>query len=94
MPSDHGRSEQPTDWVAGKQLFYAVINAYSRLQQAEFAAEEHGFTAVRHQREVGTSFVDAVAGGESATTEARAESERAFVSLIGRNVCSKWGVGE
>ncbi|MCF1741080.1 isocitrate lyase [Paradevosia shaoguanensis] len=50
---------------------------YSRLQQAEFAAEAHGFSAVRHQREVGTSYFDAVSlavsGGESATT-AMAES--------------------
>lgn len=45
---------------------------YSRLQQAEFAAEPHGFSAVRHQREVGTSYFDAVAlavsEGKSATT--------------------------
>ncbi|HTM79261.1 MAG TPA: isocitrate lyase, partial [Devosia sp.] len=45
---------------------------YSRLQQAEFAAEAHGFSAVRHQREVGTSYFDAVAmavsEGKSATT--------------------------
>ena len=51
--------------------------AYSRLQQAEFAAEAHGFSATRHQREVGTSYFDAVAmtvsEGRSATT-AMAES--------------------
>lgn len=50
---------------------------YSRLQQAEFAAEAHGFSAVRHQREVGTSYFDAVSlavtQGQSATT-AMAES--------------------
>ncbi len=50
---------------------------YSRLQQAEFAAEAHGFSAVRHQREVGTSYFDAVSltvsEGRSATT-AMAES--------------------
>jgi isocitrate lyase len=50
---------------------------YSRLQQAEFAAEAHGFSAVRHQREVGTSYFDAVSmtvsEGQSATT-AMAES--------------------
>ncbi|MEQ9635213.1 MAG: isocitrate lyase [Devosia marina] len=50
---------------------------YSRLQQAEFAAEPHGFSAVRHQREVGTSYFDAVSltvtQGQSATT-AMAES--------------------
>ena len=50
---------------------------YSQLQQAEFAAEKHGFSAVRHQREVGTSYFDAVSmtvsEGQSATT-AMAES--------------------
>jgi isocitrate lyase len=51
--------------------------AYSKLQQAEFAAEQHGFSATRHQREVGTSYFDAVSmtvsEGRSATT-AMAES--------------------
>jgi isocitrate lyase len=46
--------------------------AYSELQQAEFAAEGHGYTATRHQREVGTGYFDAVAqavaGGASSTT--------------------------
>lgn len=45
---------------------------YSELQQAEFAAEANGFTATRHQHEVGVSYFDAVnnatAGGQSATT--------------------------
>jgi len=34
--------------------------AYVELQQKEFAAQEHGFTAVKHQREVGTGYFDAV----------------------------------
>ncbi|CAF3666612.1 unnamed protein product [Rotaria sordida] len=34
--------------------------AYSELQQAEFEAEKHGYTAVRHQREVGTGYFDLV----------------------------------
>jgi isocitrate lyase len=46
--------------------------AYSQLQQAEFAAEAQGFTAIRHQREVGTGYFDAVSmavsSGRSATT--------------------------
>ena len=46
--------------------------AYSELQQAEFAAEANGYTATRHQREVGTGYFDliaqAVAGGDSSTT--------------------------
>jgi isocitrate lyase len=36
--------------------------AYVRLQQREFELEELGYTATRHQREVGTGFFDAVAG--------------------------------
>lgn len=54
---------------------------YSRLQQAEFAAEAHGFSAVRHQREVGTSYFDAVSmavsEGKSATTAMGASTETA-----------------
>jgi len=46
--------------------------AYSELQQAEFAAEADGYTATRHQHEVGTGYFDAVAlavsGGKSSTT--------------------------
>lgn len=46
--------------------------AYSRLQEAEFAAEAEGYTATRHQREVGTGYFDAVSttisGGQSSTT--------------------------
>ncbi|QNM82125.1 isocitrate lyase [Sphingomonas sabuli] len=51
--------------------------AYSELQQAEFASEADGYTATRHQREVGTGYFDAVAtaisGGQSSTV-ALAES--------------------
>ncbi|MBO9624434.1 MAG: isocitrate lyase [Sphingomonas sp.] len=54
--------------------------AYSELQQAEFAAEAEGYTATRHQREVGTGYFDQVAqtlaGGASSTT-ALAESTEA-----------------
>jgi isocitrate lyase len=46
--------------------------AYSELQQAEFAAASDGYTATRHQREVGVSYFDAVAvalsGGKTSTT--------------------------
>jgi isocitrate lyase len=54
--------------------------AYSELQQAEFASEANGYTATRHQREVGTGYFDLVAttlaGGASSTT-ALAESTEA-----------------
>jgi len=36
------------------------MQAFVDLQQAEFAAAERGFTAVKHQREVGTGYFDAV----------------------------------
>jgi isocitrate lyase len=55
--------------------------AYSELQEAEFASEVHGFTATRHQREVGTSYFDAVStvvsGGTSSTTAMKESTEAA-----------------
>ncbi len=54
--------------------------AYSELQQAEFASEASGYSATRHQREVGTGYFDQVAevisGGRS-TTLALEESTEA-----------------
>jgi isocitrate lyase len=53
--------------------------AYSELQEAEFAAEADGYTATKHQREVGTGYFDAVAqiiaGGESSTTALSGSTE-------------------
>jgi len=53
--------------------------AYSELQQAEFAAEATGYSATRHQREVGTSYFDAVsqaiASGQSSTTAMAGSTE-------------------
>ena len=54
--------------------------AYSALQQQEFAAEALGYTATRHQREVGTGYFDQVAqviSGGSASTLALRESTEA-----------------
>ncbi len=46
--------------------------AYCELQQAEFASEEAGYTATRHQREVGTGYFDlvtkALSGGQCSTS--------------------------
>ncbi len=57
------------------------MGAYSELQQAEFASEAEGFTAVRHQREVGVGYFDAVAtaagGGQSSTTAMAHSTEAA-----------------
>jgi isocitrate lyase len=55
--------------------------AYSRLQQAEFACEAQGYTATKHQREVGTGYFDAVsqaiAGGQCSTTALEGSTEAA-----------------
>ena len=58
--------------------------AYVKLQQAEFDAEQRGYTATRHQREVGTGYFDAVtqtiSQGKSSTTalDGSTESEQFF----------------
>ncbi len=54
--------------------------AYSELQQAEFASEAQGYTATKHQREVGTGYFDEVAqviaGGVSSTTALHGSTEQ------------------
>jgi isocitrate lyase len=57
-----------------------AMTAYSELQQAEFASEADGYTATRHQREVGTGYFDAIATAISsgqASTVALTESTEA-----------------
>jgi isocitrate lyase len=55
------------------------MKAFVELQQAEFAAADKGFTAVKHQREVGTNYFDAVTqaieGGQSSTTALKGSTE-------------------
>ena len=57
------------------------MSAYVRLQQHEFENEEHGYTATRHQREVGAGYFDAVlqaiTGGESSTLALKGSTEEA-----------------
>ena len=57
------------------------MSAYVELQQAEFAAEPLGYTATKHQREVGTGYFDAVSmaitGGQSSTTAMKESTETA-----------------
>jgi len=59
----------------------AGMSAYAKLQQAEFASEKDGYTATRHQREVGTGYFDEVAqvisGGLSSTTALKDSTEKA-----------------
>ena len=55
--------------------------AYSKLQQAEFDAEDRGYTATKHQREVGAGYFDevsqVVAGGMASTTALTGSTEEA-----------------
>jgi len=55
------------------------MTAFVQLQEAEFAAAEKGFTAVKHQREVGTGYFDAVTQtiqqGQSSTTALKGSTE-------------------
>ncbi|HZC18415.1 MAG TPA: isocitrate lyase [Rubrobacteraceae bacterium] len=55
------------------------MTAYSELQQREFDAEERGYTATKHQREVGAGYFDAVAqvvaGGMASTTALTGSTE-------------------
>ena len=55
------------------------MSAYSRLQQQEFDSEKEGYTSTKHQREVGTSYFDAVSNtissGKSSTTAMAGSTE-------------------
>jgi isocitrate lyase len=58
----------------------SAMSAYAELQSAEFASEIAGYTATRHQREVGTGYFDRVAmavGGGQASTVALGDSTEA-----------------
>ena len=64
--------------LAKKYKQYGMA-AYSRLQQQEFDSEKEGYTATKHQKEVGTSYFDAVSNtissGESSTTAMKDSTE-------------------
>ena len=55
------------------------MSAFVELQQKEFAAAERGFTAVKHQREVGTGYFDeitqVVTGGKASTKALHGSTE-------------------
>jgi isocitrate lyase len=57
------------------------MSAYCELQEAEFASERNGYTATRHQREVGTGYFDlinmTVTGGAASTTAMSESTETA-----------------
>lgn len=56
------------------------MTAYSKLQEAEFADEKNGYTATKHQREVGTGYFDTVStvisGGTSSTLAYEGSTEK------------------
>jgi len=62
---NHGMFELARDYAQ------RGMTAYSELQQAEFASEARGYTATRHQREVGTGYFDEISkivtGGQAST---------------------------
>jgi len=64
--------------LAKKYKQYGMA-AYSRLQQQEFDSEKEGYTATKHQREVGTSYFDAISNtissGKSSTTAMKDSTE-------------------
>ena len=51
--------------------------AYSQLQEAEFAAEQFGYTSARHQQEVGVGYFDAITTALGSSTAAMADSTEA-----------------
>jgi isocitrate lyase len=55
--------------------------AYVRLQEREFGLEEAGYTATKHQREVGAGYFDRVlmtaSGGEASTAALEGSTEQA-----------------
>jgi len=64
-----------------RQFTAEGMTAYSRLQQSEFAAESNGYTATKHQHEVGTGYFDEVAkvisAGQASTTALDGSTEAA-----------------
>ena len=64
------------------------MSAYVRLQEAEFAGEAVGYTATKHQREVGTGYFDAVvqtlSGGQATTSALSGSTEEEQFAASGR----------
>ena len=62
------------------------MSAYVKLQQHEFSLEDQGYTATRHQREVGAGYFDAVleaiTGGESSTLALKGSTEEAQFEAV------------
>jgi isocitrate lyase len=65
------------------------MSAYVELQESEFALERDGYTATRHQREVGSGYFDQVletiTGGTASTMALRGSTEEAQFEVQGAN---------
>lgn len=68
-------------WELAKKYKEQGMPAFVELQQLEFAAQEEGFTAVKHQREVGAGYFDevvlAITGGLASTVALKGSTEEA-----------------
>jgi isocitrate lyase len=69
------------------------MTAYSNLQEMEFAsAHEDGYSAIKHQRFVGTGYFDEVAqiiaGGRSSTTALKGSTEEAQFAFVPGGKCA------
>jgi malate synthase len=69
-----------------KQYKEVGMSAYSALQEAEFAAEPQGYTATKHQREVGTGYFDLVSNtvtqGQASTNALKGSTEEEQFTMI------------
>jgi isocitrate lyase len=78
---NHGMFELARDYA------HRGMAAYADFQQSEFASEIHGYTATRHQREVGTGYFDAVtqavSEGKSSTTALHGSTEEEQFTAAG-----------
>ena len=78
---NYGMFELATDYKLRQ------MSAYVELQQAEFAAEERGYSGTRHQREVGTGYFDAVtqaiANGRSSLSALNGSTEESQFKAAG-----------
>lgn len=74
---------------AGRQM-----SAYVQLQEAEFAAEKAGYTATKHQREVGTGYFDevtqAIMGGNSPSPPSPAPPKKSSSRHINSMISCIW----
>lgn len=66
-------------WDLSRQYRDQGMTAYVDLQRKEFQTEKEGYTAIKHQKEVGTGYFDqilmAVTGGEASTAATKGSTE-------------------